>query len=344
MKMNLCFPSVTAVLAACLVCVAACPSYAGEAGVLPLRVAGEEFDDAQISALSDAIASKIKKYPDVVMMPIPPEDALDIMIDAGCEDLDKACLVLIGKQRGADAVLYTTVAAVNGQFRVSFRYVEVDTGKLITADKGASPGDDPAAFVAYSLEEIIGPEPAAVLPDVMVNFGSHPSGAEVYVAADFVGITPVSVRLKPGRHDVRMVKEGFETRSESIDVEPSRENNFRWSLVAVVAAAPVSAPTVPDAAPTATAQPAPALATVAVTGVADDVPVPLDDAIPPERPAEVKKAPFYKTWWFWTIIGVAVVGAGTVAGVLATQDDAAGGKVGFSPDAGFAPLDVTLYR
>jgi len=68
------------------------------------------------------------------------------------------------------------------------------------------------------------------------------------------------------------------------------------------------------------------------------------DQIPVEPVAEVKKAPFYKTWWFWTIIGVAVVGAGTAAGVIATQDGEAAGQVGFSADPGYAPLDVTLFR
>jgi hypothetical protein len=37
-------------------------------------------------------------------------------------------------------------------------------------------------------------------------------------------------------------------------------------------------------------------------------------AAPPPRP----KARFYRTWWFWTIVGAVVVG-GTVGAVVATQ-------------------------
>lgn len=35
------------------------------------------------------------------------------------------------------------------------------------------------------------------------------------------------------------------------------------------------------------------------------------------RPTQ-KKAPFYKRWWFWTAVGVVVVGA-TTATIVATR-------------------------
>ena len=88
-----------------------------------------------------------------------------------------------------------------------------------------------------------------------------------------------------------------------------------------------------------------------MASIPSDQPAVIDDVptIPPEEQSSnekssVSKQPFYKTWWFWTIIGVAVVGAGTAAGVLATQGEPAGGSIGFSPDPGFAPLDVTIFR
>ena len=43
---------------------------------------------------------------------------------------------------------------------------------------------------------------------------------------------------------------------------------------------------------------------------------PLQLTAPPDAPAE--SPPIYKRWWFWTAVGVAVVG-GTVAVVLATR-------------------------
>ncbi len=344
------FPAAVACIGAMMVCLAAASSSAGEAGVLPLKVSGEDFDAAQIDALSRAVEAKFARYPDVVMMPVPDDDPLDVMLDAGCEDLNKECLVLIGRQRGADSVLYTTVAAVQGQFRVAFRYVEVDTGKLISVDRGASPGDDPAAFLAFSLEEILGTEPGAVPPPppppppvVMTTGGGTP--APVAATTEPVPAPPTEPTPAP----------------TAATTEPTPAPVVPVTASAVPAPEPAPAPVAPIAPPTAPApepapvvavsEPAPAVHTSVVTPVATPEPSVVaagqgvqEDMIPVESPPQVKKEPFYKTWWFWTIIGVAVVGAGTAAGVLATQDGPAGGQVGFSPDPGYAPLDVTLYR
>jgi hypothetical protein len=44
-------------------------------------------------------------------------------------------------------------------------------------------------------------------------------------------------------------------------------------------------------------------------------------AIPPVVPPVVEEGPaWYESWWFWTIVGVAVVGSGTAAAVVLTMD------------------------
>ena len=42
-------------------------------------------------------------------------------------------------------------------------------------------------------------------------------------------------------------------------------------------------------------------------------------AEPPRRPRIAASAPFYKTWWFWTGVGVVVTGAVVTGGVLGTR-------------------------
>jgi hypothetical protein len=49
----------------------------------------------------------------------------------------------------------------------------------------------------------------------------------------------------------------------------------------------------------------------------------------PVQLVELESAPFYATWWFWTITGAAVVGGATAAAVLLTREDGStGGTTG----------------
>ena len=104
----------------------------------------------------------------------------------------------------------------------------------------------------------------------------------------------------------------------------------------VPAPAPAPVP-VPASKPAAAAEPVASVP--AAVSLSDGPLVPEED----ESEQVVGKQPFYKTWWFWTIVGVAVVGAGTAAGILASQGDGNSGVVEFSPWGDYAPLDVTLY-
>ncbi|HEX7004184.1 MAG TPA: PEGA domain-containing protein [Trueperaceae bacterium] len=49
---------------------------------------------------------------------------------------------------------------------------------------------------------------------------SSPSDAAVYVDGQFVGYTPVSYGTRPGRHDVRVERQGYETFSQSVNLRP----------------------------------------------------------------------------------------------------------------------------
>jgi hypothetical protein len=48
----------------------------------------------------------------------------------------------------------------------------------------------------------------------------------------------------------------------------------------------------------------------------------------PVQMVELESAPFYATWWFWTITGAAVVGGGVTAAVLLTRPDDPAGTTG----------------
>ncbi len=48
----------------------------------------------------------------------------------------------------------------------------------------------------------------------------------------------------------------------------------------------------------------------------------------PVQLVALESAPFYATWWFWTLTAGAVVGAGVATAVLVTRDDTPGGSTG----------------
>ena len=49
---------------------------------------------------------------------------------------------------------------------------------------------------------------------------SSPSDAQVYVDGEFVGYTPVSYGTRPGRHEVRVERQGYDTFSQSVNLRP----------------------------------------------------------------------------------------------------------------------------
>lgn len=54
---------------------------------------------------------------------------------------------------------------------------------------------------------------------------------------------------------------------------------------------------------------------------ADDAAKAQEDSTEEESFAEIEKTPVWKAWWFWTIIGVVVVGGGVTAGVMLQPDN-----------------------
>jgi len=52
----------------------------------------------------------------------------------------------------------------------------------------------------------------------------------------------------------------------------------------------------------------------------DDAAKAMEDSEDEESIAPIERTPFYKEWWFWTVIGVVVVGGGVTAGVLLQPD------------------------
>jgi hypothetical protein len=297
-------------LAAVVLAASAWPSEAraGDAAkprLLPLRVSSNKLPAEDIARLTEGVLAKLARYPFEVLR-VPDADPMDLMVDAGCADFDADCLAAIGVGRNADLVLYTEVSDQKGRYQVQMRLVDVQTKEVKAPEGGTEDADKLAEFVSRGLERVFGAEPAKEPELVRIDVNSTPAGGEAYVDKDFVGLTPVTVRLKPGPYTLRVAKVGYKEAVQSLTVEERKARTLALALN------PVEVPNMPLT-PT------------------------------PAKEREAKAAPWYEAWWFWTIVGAAVVGGATTAGVLLTKDKGTSGSVGFSPSASFAPKDATLY-
>ncbi len=273
-----------------------------------LRVSGAGLSPDTAEMLTEVVLAKIAQNFKYRALPVPAEDPIDMMIDAGCIDFDAECLVKLAG--GADMVLYTEVFERNGAQAINLRLVEVETLKVQNPEGEVQDQARVADFLSTALERILGPEPEKTPGPVRVDLLSTPPGGEVWIDGEFIGLTPVVTKLKPGTFKLRVAKAGFEEFKDSLVIEPGKAAQLNMALAAI------------------------------------EVPIADVAAAPAEKePRKEVKTPVYKKWWFWTIIGAVVVGGATTAGVLAGQQSGTTGNssASFSHDPFMAPQDVTIY-
>lgn len=274
--------------------------------ILPLRVTSNRLDPEELDRLTGQVSEKLRKYPALEILPVPEADPMDLMVDAGCVDFDAACLSAIGASRGADAVLYTEVSEAEGRFQVQVRFADVRTKETRSPEGGTEVRDKVPDLLALALEKVLGPEPLPETVLARVDVETTPPGADIYVDRDFVGVSPVTLRLKKGRYVIRAARVGFDEKMQAVDVEPGK--------------------------------------TVALALTLAPVAVPIPAGPVPTKEREEEGQAFYETWWFWTAVGAVVIGAGTTAVVLASRKtSSASGQAQFTLDPAYADRDVTLY-
>ena len=119
------------------------------------------------------------------------------------------------------------------------------------------------------------------------------AGAQVSLDGAVVGRTPLDRRvyLRPGTYTLAVVSEGYRPDRRRLELRAGDHVSLRIALERIPQAS----------------TPAPFVAAPA----------------PRRRPARRRPAeppPIYRRWWFWTVIGVAVVGGATVGVVLGTRE------------------------
>jgi len=67
--------------------------------------------------------------------------------------------------------------------------------------------------------------PAAV-PEFVLSISSDPEGASVYLGDQFLGLTPLDRPVKSGSHALKLVKEGYQTTEENIEITANANRTF----------------------------------------------------------------------------------------------------------------------
>ncbi len=102
-------------------------------------------------------------------------------------------------------------------------HMVIDDAMKFLAEKAVN-GDPPQSSSA-SLPEVVRSELAGT---VIVT--SAPGGADVYADDAFVGNTPATLKLSPGKHSIRVAMEGYNGWNRELTVQSGSEVNLKAAL------------------------------------------------------------------------------------------------------------------
>jgi len=270
--------------------------------LLVMKVESEALDDAARTQLTKDIRAGLAKYPNLSLLPTPEVDLLDLIIELECTDMDVECFQKIADQHKADEVLYTEASGSAAAPDVVFKHYVRKKDKIVKEARGVAAGAD---AIGLMLVQSFGPlpvpkkkEPVKPPPSkktrVAVKLTTSVPGATVTMSGVKLGKTPLSRKLKPGRYSITVAKDGYVAIKQKVAVVAGDAQKLHFELV------PVKKPVV---------------ATTATT-------VATPDSDPTKAAAKAEQgSPFYKQWWFWTAVGVAVAGIVTTSVVLSIDDE-----------------------
>jgi hypothetical protein len=98
--------------------------------------------------------------------------------------------------------------------------VTAESNRTQTPEYGILAGDMGGDFVFIPFEA----------SEVLVEVFSNPAGSQVKINDEMVGVTPVNVKLKPGKYTVEISKPGYVKKVEQIEVGALADNKFSFEL------------------------------------------------------------------------------------------------------------------
>jgi TolB-like protein len=196
--------------------------------ILPIQVVGE-LSEADQAALADELVRGLRRGSFGV---VAPEDVARTVGDVGrCEKAK--CIQKVGKSTSASHVVRAKVEVLDRDYSVEVELLDARSGQSIArnaesceicgiADAGAMISTA-AATLRTKLDALAkGPSILAVV--------SEPSGAEVRIDGDVIGVTPLQRPVVPGKRVLRISREGYVAIEREVTVVEGIEESLAFEL------------------------------------------------------------------------------------------------------------------
>lgn len=146
---------------------------------------------------------------------------VDVLPETGAEDLEGATVALANKELGTLPLKLSLTEGTHTLLITPADKKAFEKQLVVKADAVVRIKADETTAVAVKT-----PQTAAVA------FNTDPPGARVIIDKAMKGITPLKLDLKPGKYELQLIKEGHETRTESIVVknQPGATQDLQFKL------------------------------------------------------------------------------------------------------------------
>ncbi len=129
---------------------------------------------------------------------------------------------MIGAEKGKEYAAYTDINAL----------VNAPEGGPTTPSAPAPPSIATPASAPAPPSPAPAPAPGGLLglEEASIEFSSTPSGADILIDGSFVGNTPSTLRVAPGRHVIELRVGGYRPWTRTMTVEPGSHPSIRATL------------------------------------------------------------------------------------------------------------------
>lgn len=250
-----------------------------------LSITSKTIKPAARKTLSKVLRLELKSLKKYRIAPRPALKLRTMMLALGCFELNKSCMAKLGQHLEVDLLVNGEVEMKDGKYFITLKIFDVKA-RQITRSTEALTVREPS-LIRSTMKEMVAKLSGQSGPVLLIT--SNVSGADVMIGGKLMGKTPLLLKsLRPGRENILIRAQGYHDFIRGITLVMDRKVTVKAELK---------------------------LAT------------PLLRKHPPivKKPKKNCKiiicnppAPIYKRWWFWTIIGSAVIGA-TTAAILSTR-------------------------
>lgn len=247
---------------------ASTPAKALKGRLLLVPVEADLMEDADKQAFESAARKALDPYKTLVLLPPMVEDPLEVMMDLECMEMDATCVAGFAKIYKAEFVVRVVVDE-EGQAR-ALLHGGGDGALLKETLLSSAPGAPIASEARPVVLALLGPPPKPKPEDGLLIVTSTVKGVTVFVNGTPYGPAPTEKRFPPGTYTVTGRKLGHDEQIREVIIKAGMKTSVPLALKAT---------------------PAPPI-------------VPVVAAAQKDKAAAGAAVPVYKTWWFWTAVGV----------------------------------------